>query len=178
MMEAFAAEAVGAMEHAEPFYVEPEFWVAIAFVILVVLIAKPITAKVTKALDERSGAIQNQIDEARRLRDEAQELLASYQRKQRDAAKEADQIVEYAKREAERLTERAGEDLERSLKRREQMALDRIGQAEAKAVGEVRSLAIDVALEATRRVLAQSIKGAKADALIDEAVRALPDKLH
>lgn len=161
-----------------PFYLEPEFWVAVAFVLLMVLAAKPIALKVGAALDERSEAIRKQIDEARRLRDEAQELLASYQRKQHEAVREVDGIVEQAKRESERLVSRARDDLDRSLKRREQLALDRIGQAEIKAVDEVTALAVDVALEATRRVLAERVKGAKADALIDDSIKGLADKLH
>ena len=161
-----------------PFYLEPEFWVAVAFVLLMVLAAKPIALKVGAALDERSEAIRKQIDEARRLRDEAQELLASYQRKQHEAVREVDAIVEQAKRESERLVGRARDDLDRSLRRREQLALDRIGQAEIKAVDEVTALAVDVALEATRRVLAERVKGAKADALIDDSIKGLADKLH
>jgi F-type H+-transporting ATPase subunit b len=161
-----------------PFYFEPEFWVAVAFVILMVLAAKPIAQKVGTALDERSETIRKQIDEARRLRDEAQELLASYQRKQHEAAREVDAIVEQAKREAERLAVRGKEDLDRSLKRREQLALDRIKQAEIKAMDEVKALAVDVALEATRRVLVERVKGDKADALIDDSIKGLSDKLH
>ena len=161
-----------------PFYLEPEFWVAVAFVILMVLAAKPIAQKVGAALDERSEAIRKQIDEARRLRDEAQELLASYQRKQHEAVREVDAIVEQAKREAERLAARGKEDLDRSLKRREQLALDRIQQAEIKAMDEVKALAVDVALEATRRVLVDRVKGDKADALINDSIKGLSDKLH
>jgi F-type H+-transporting ATPase subunit b len=178
MMEAFAAETAGAVAHAEPFYAEPEFWVALAFVILMVLVAKPVAAKIGAALDQRSDSIRKQIEEARRLRDEAQELLAAFQRKQRDAEKEAAAIVEQSKREAERLAERAAADLEHSLKRREQQALDRIAQAESKALDEVRALAVDVALAATQRLLADRVKGAKADALIDDAVKGLADKLN
>lgn len=178
MMEAFAAEAGAAAGHAEAFYHAPEFWVAVAFVILMALVAKPVSQKVAAALDERSDGIKNQIDEARRLRDEAQELLASFQRKQRDAVKEADEIVEHAKQEVERLTERTTSELERSLKRREALSLERIAQAEGKALEEVRKLAIDVALEATRRILVEQVKGAKSDALIDDAIKELPDRLN
>lgn len=178
MSVAYAAGAAQAAGHAEPFYAAPEFWVLIAFVILMVFAAKPVARIVGAGLDDRSDAIRKQIEEAARLRNEAQELLAAYQRKQRDAVKESDDIVEHAKREAERLSSRASEDLERSLKRRERLALDRISQAEAKAIEEVRTFAVDVALDATRRILAQQITGAKADALIDDAVKGLSDKLH
>ena len=175
-MEALAAEA--AAGHGESFFASAEFWVLVAFVIRVGAIAKPVFRIITTALDDRAEGIKRQIEDATRLREEAQELLASYERKQRDAVKEAEQIVEHARRDAERVGRKAAEDLDRALKRREQLAMDRIAQAEAAAVEEVRNTAVDVAVEATRRLLTDTVTGKKADALIDRAVKDLPDKLH
>ncbi len=175
-MEALAAEA--AAGHGESFFASAEFWVLVAFVLFVGGVAKPVYRTIVTALDDRAEKIKRQIEDATRLREEAQELLASYERKQRDAVKEAEQIVEHARRDAERLGRKAADDLERALRRREQLAMDRIAQAEAAAIDEVRSTAVDVAVEATRRLLADTVTGKRADALIDRAVKDLPDKLH
>lgn len=178
MMQAWAAEVVGEeAAHAEPFYASAEFWVAIGFIIFVILTARTVFRVVTVALDDRADRIKAQIDEATRLADEAQDLLASYERKQQEASEEAREIVERARREADRLTERATEDLERALKRREELAMERLAQAEQAAVAEVRSRAVDVALAATANVLAAQAKGKKADALIDATIQELPEKL-
>ncbi|MCP5372571.1 MAG: F0F1 ATP synthase subunit B [Hyphomicrobiales bacterium] len=179
-MQAFAAETAHDAAHgaAHAFYEEPTFWVLVAFVILIVAVGKPVFRAITKGLDERADLIKAQIDEAVRLREEAQETLASFQRKQRDAAKEAEEIVARAKAEAARLAEKAAADLESSLKRREKQAMDRIAQAEAQAVEDVRNAAIEVAVSATRRLLTEQIDEAKADTLIDAAIKDLPGKLH
>ncbi len=175
MMQAWAAETAG---HAAPFYGTAEFWVFVAFVILVGFGFRKVYQVATEALDKRAEAIANQIEEATRLREEAQELLASYERKQRDAAGEAEQIAERAKAEAERQRAHAVEALEKSLARLELLARDRIAHAEAVATDEVRTAAVDAAIEATRRLLAETMTDARADALIDDAVKELPDKLH
>ena len=110
-----------------------------------------------KSLDARAARIKAELDEAQRLRDEAQHLLAEYKRKQRDAVKEAEEQMRAAQEEAERQRERAEADLAASLKRREQQALDRIAQAETEALAEVRTLAVDLAVGATRKLLAETV---------------------
>jgi F-type H+-transporting ATPase subunit b len=179
MWAALAREAAHAAEHApEPFYATAEFWVAVGFVILVALIGKRAYRLVAVALDERAERIRNRIEEASRLADEAQALLATYERKQRDAANEAEAIVNDARREADRLAAQASAELQRSLQRREELAIERIAQAEAAAVAEVRTRGIDVAIDATRRLLAQQLTAKQSDALIDQAIQDLPGKLH
>ena len=174
-MRAWAAEtAAGA---SEAFYEAPEFWVAMAFVVVVAAVFKPVASRIGAALDDRAETIKTQIDEAVRLREEAQDLLASYERKQRDAAAEAEEIVERARKEADRLGAKAAEDLEKALKRRRQQAMERIARAEAEALDEVRGIAVDVALDATRRLLAEMMSGKRADAMIDVAIEELPEKL-
>ena len=175
-MEAWAAGAAG---HAsEPFYATATFWVSVGFIVFVALTARIAYRVVTVALDDRADKIKNQIDEAARLAEEAQELLASYERKQREAAEEAKAIVEHARHEAARLGENAARDLERSLARRRQQAMDRIAQAEASAIAHVRDSAIEVAMDATQRLLSEKIKGKSADDLIDAAIKDLPKNPH
>lgn len=178
-MQAFAAEAAAhGASPPEAFYQAPEFWVAVAFVIMVGAAFRPVLRIAVAALDARASTIRHQIEEARRLRDEAQDLLAQYERKQRDAVKEAEQIVARARRDAERGVAQATADMERALQRREFSALERIAQAEAAAVGEIRALAVDLAIRATHKLLAEHLPAAKSDAMVDEAIAALPGKLH
>lgn len=179
MGAAQAAEHAAAAAHAaEPFYATAEFWVAVGFVILIGLIGKRAYRLVVVSLDERADRIRGRIDEAARLAEEAQVLLAAYERKQRDAAGEAEQILADARREVDRLSKHASQELERSLRRREEMAIERIAQAEASAVAEVRTRAVDVAMQATERVLLDKMTPKQADALIDAAIAELPSKLH
>lgn len=174
-----AAAAAHAAEHAapEPWYMGAEFWVFVAFVIFVVVVGRIAYRVVTVALDDRADRIKAQIEEAQRLQAEAQELLASYERKQREAAQEAESIIELARREADAIAEQASADLERSLKRREQLAMDRIAQAEAVAVSELKARAVDIAMTATRTLLAENTTGKQAEALINAAIEELPEKL-
>jgi len=172
---AYAADAHHA---AGPFYTEAAFWVGIAFILVVALAFRPVVRALGAGLDARSAKIKARIDEAARLREEAQEMLARYQRKQRDAMKEAEEIIAHAKAEAERLAAQSAKDLDASLKRREQQAMERIAQAEAQAVKEVQNLAVDVAVIAARDVLGRSISASQAAALVDNAIQDLPRKFH
>ncbi len=156
----------------------PEFWVAVGFAIFIALTAKPIGKLIVGALDERAAKIKAGLERATQLREEAQDLLAQYQRKHRDALKEAEAIVEHAKAEAERLSAQAQADLETALKRREQLALQHIAQEEARALAEVRAAAVDLAVQVAGRLIAERIDAARSDALIDDAIKQLPGKLN
>lgn len=160
------------------FYTQPEFFVALAFVIFVVAVAKPAWKVVSGALDKRADTIRQQIDEATRLQDEAQALLADYQRRQRNAVKEAEEIATAAREDSQRHSAELAGALETSLERREQMALDRIARAESQAVKEVRDMAIDIAIAATGKLLVEGLDEKRGAAMIDEAVKDLPAKLH
>ncbi len=179
-MAALAAtsKAAAAAAHAEPFYLGAEFWLAIAFMLFVAAVAKPVARMVVSALDARSAKIQGELDEAEHLREEAQTLLATYERKQRYAVKEAEDILAHAEAEARRLAETAAQDLTEALKRREQLALDKIAQAEAQAIDEVRDAAIDLALKTTRELIIRNLDDERAQALIDGAIKDLPQKLQ
>lgn len=157
---------------------DPAFWVGVAFIILIALVAKPVGKIITKALDDKIAEIQARIDEAMRLREEAQDMLAAAKRKLADAEREAQSIVEDARSSAQSLRIKMTEDAEASLKRRERMAMDRIAQAEADATAEIRALTADVALEATRQILAQEVQGARAEQIVDAAIGELGSKLN
>lgn len=156
----------------------PEFWVAVGFVIFVVLAWRPVYRAISSQLDARAARIKAELDEAQRLRNEAQHLLAEYQRKQREAVREAEEILSHAREEAERLKREAAENLEATLLRRERMAMDKIAQAEAQALKEVRNQAIDIAIAAAERVLTKSLDDQRQAALVDQAIGELERKLH
>lgn len=176
---AAAAEHAPDAAHAPgAFYTAPEFWVAIAFLMVVAYAAKPVGKGIAAALDTRAAKIKARMDEAERLRKEAQDLLATYQRKQREAMQEAEDIVNHARAEVERVAAQAAADLEASLARREKQALDRIAHAEAQARKEVQDAAVDIAIAAARRVIADSMSPQQSARLIDQALDELPGKLH
>ena len=175
---AYAAEAAQHAEEAGAFYMDAHFWVYVSFILVVGYLFKPVFKAATVALDARALAIKTRLEEAAKLREDSQAALVLYQRKQREALKEAEEIIASAKAEAEALAKQAEKDLAASLARREQQAVERIAQAEAQALREVQSLAVDVAIEAARSVLASSISGAQSAALIDAAITDLNGKLH
>ncbi|SMF70187.1 F-type H+-transporting ATPase subunit b [Azospirillum oryzae] len=156
----------------------PEFWVAIAFVIFVALVWKKASAAIGTMLDGRAERIRSELDEAERLHRDAQALLNGYQSRLADAQKEAEAVLAHAREEAARLRSQAGSDLEASLKRREAQAMDRIAQAEAAALAEVRNLTVDIAIGASKRVLSGGLPAAQADKLIEQSISELPKHLH
>lgn len=155
------------------------FWAFVALVIFLALVFYlKVPATISKSLDERAVRIRNELEEARRLREEAQQLLAEYQRKRKEAEKEAGDIVAAAKREAGQLVEDAKKKTDEYVARRTALAEQKIGQAERDAVNEVRSRAVDVAVEAARSVLAAKVDG-KADAdLFKASVAELKARLN
>jgi len=157
---------------------DPEFWVLVAAVIFVAAVYRPVGRALTGGLDARATRIRGELDEARRLREEAERLVAEYRARQQQAAAEAEAIVAHAKAEAERIAAQSARDLEQALERRQRMAEERIAQAEAKALAEVRSVAIDVAIAAARDVIAAEIDERRGGTLIDEAIVALPQRLR
>lgn len=156
----------------------PEFWVAVAFLIVVIGLVWKGTPTVRRSLDERAVRIKTELDEAQRLREDAQRMLAEYQRKQRDALRESEEIIAHARAEAERTAEQAARDLEAALERRHRLALDKVALAESKAVKEVRNTAVDVAISAVRNMLAQGLDAPRKSKLIDDAIAELPQRLH
>ena len=154
------------------------FWEGLAFVIFIAVAAKMGGKRIIAALDARSDAIRDELDQARRLREEAQSLLAEYQRKRRDAEKEADEIVEHAKKEAIALRAEAERKLEENLARRTRLAEEKIGRAEAQAIQDVRNTAIDVAVAAAQKLIAENLDDGRAQALIDDAIGEVQKNVH
>jgi F-type H+-transporting ATPase subunit b len=155
------------------------FWATVALVIfLAVVVYLKVPAMIGKSLDSRAAKIANELEEARRLREESQQLLAEFQRKRKEAEKEAAEIVEAAKREAASLVEDAHKKSEEYVVRRTAMAEQKIAQAERDAVNEVRATAVDIAVEAARKVLATKVDAGADAALFSSSVQELKSKLN
>jgi len=157
---------------------EPEFWVLLAVVVFVVGVWKPARRAVLGALDARAVRIRDELETGRRLREEAQQALAGYQKQQHEAAAEAEAIIAHAREEAERIAAQAARNLEETLERRQRLAEERIAQEEAKAVAEIRALTVDVAISAARQVIVTELDEQRSAALIDTAIDALPQQLQ
>ena len=156
-----------------------EFWVAVAFVaFLAILVYYKVPKLIAKALDDRADAIRKELDEARRLREEAQTLLADYQKRHRNVGQEAEAIVDQARRETEAFAQETRASLKDALERRTKLAEDKIARAEAQAVDEVRASAIDVAVAAAERILREKMAGSGGAALIDQSIRDLKGRLN
>jgi F-type H+-transporting ATPase subunit b len=158
-------------------FADPEFWVLVAAVIFVALVWKPAKRFLVGGLDARAARIRGELDTAARLRDEAEQALAAHRAQQQRAATEAETIVAHAKTEAERIARQSAADLEQALGRRRRLAEERIAQEEARALAEIRAVAVDVAIAAARRVIAGELDEARGAAMIDAAIAALPQQL-
>ena len=158
---------------------EAEGWVAVAFVILMGAFAYlGVHRTVLRTLDHRRDRIKNELDDARKLRDEAAKLLADYRQKRESAVREADEIVANAKAEAERIAAEAKTRMEEFVARRTKMAETKIAQAEAQAVADVRAAAADAAVQAASTILSQSVKGSLADDLLAKGIAEVRQKLN
>jgi len=166
------------MHHEESFFADPRMWVVIAFFLFFILFGKKLWGALAGLLDARAAAVKAELEEAARLRREAESMLRDAEKQRHDALSEATALIEGARAEADRLSAAAHAEAEASAKRREQMAIDRIAAAEKAAVDEVRLAAADVATTAARQVLAEGLT-ADADArLIDHAISQLPAALR
>jgi len=176
---AAAKETHGAAEHSAGLLQDPALWVLIAFLIVMGIFARAGAHKmIASGLDKRSQKIADEINEARKIREEAQELLATYQRRQRDAEDEAVAIIEQAKRDANRLTAEAHEKISEQLERRTKAAEEKIARAEAQALSEVRGQAADLAVEAAREIIRERMDAGAQAAFVDKAIAGLRNKLN
>jgi F-type H+-transporting ATPase subunit b len=157
----------------------PEFWVAVAFVVLVgILIYAGAPGVATGALDRRAERIKAELDEARLLKEEAAKLVADYRARRASAEREAQDIVEAARAEAERVAADAKAKLEDFITRRTESAESKIAMAEAQAMADVRAAAADAAVAAASTIMAQSVKGEIADGLIAKGIGEVRSKLN
>ncbi len=153
------------------------FWVAVSFFLFVGLVFYfAVPRRIIAALDKRAADIKQELEEARRLREEAQSILADYQRKQRDAEKEGAEIVAMAEREARAYAEETRAAFEDMLKRRMQQADEKIARAETQAIAEVRNRAVDASIRAAELIIPDLMTKKKAAALLDESLRTLDTK--
>jgi F-type H+-transporting ATPase subunit b len=160
-------------------FFEAETWVAIGFLVFVaMLLSIGVHRTIGKALDDRSARIKAELDEARKLRDEASALLAEYQRKRREAEGEAQEIVSGAKAEAERLAIEAKARIEEFVSRRTKMAETKIAQAEAQAAADVRAAAAEAAVAAAEKILRQETKGELASRVFARGIDDVGKKLN
>ena len=158
---------------------EAEFWVAVAFLLFVfIMFYVGAHKKINDALDARSAKIKADLDEARRLREEAQKLLAEYKRRQGEAEREAQAIVSEAKAEAERVAAETKAKVEDFVARRTKMAETKIGQAEQQALADVRSAAAEAAVAAAEKILTVAAKGKVAEDLIARGIEDVKAKLN
>jgi F-type H+-transporting ATPase subunit b len=160
-------------------FAEPEFWVAVAFVILMGIFAYfGIHRTVLTTLDHRSERIKAELDDARRLKEEAAKLLAEYKARHASAEREAQDIIESAKAEAERIASEAKTKMEDFVARRTKTAESKIGLAEAQALADVRAAAADAAVTAASTIMSQSVKGPIADDLLAKGIAEVREKLN
>lgn len=156
---------------------EAGFWVAVSFVLFFVFFGRKLWAPITTILDSRAARIREELDEAARLRREAEQMLEDATREREQALAEAKSVIEQSRQHAAAAAEKARAEAEDMVKRHEQMARDRIAAVERAAVKEVRQAAIDVAVEASRGVIADSLSAQSATCLIDGAIAGLPAAL-
>ena len=157
---------------------DPRFWVAVAFFSFVILSYKKIATLGLRALDERSAKIKNELDEARRLREEAEAVLAQYKQKQAEYLKEAESILSDAKRDADAMRAHTENELKDVLETRMKHALDRIAQEESHAIDDVRNHVVDIALAAARNLITQHVGTLSQDELIKLALSDIERKIH
>jgi F-type H+-transporting ATPase subunit b len=158
---------------------DPETWVAIAFIILMGLFAYlGIHRTVLTTLDHRRDRIKAELDDARRLKDEAAKLLEQYKARRASAEREAEEIIAGAKADAERIASEAKAKLEDFVTRRTKTAESKIALAEAQALADVRAAAAEAAVAAASTILSQSVKGAVADDLLAKGIKDVREKLN
>ena len=156
---------------------DPGIWVLVAFILFVGLAWRPLSRMVVQALDARSQQIRDELDEAVRLREEAQSILASYEKKQRESMAEAERIVEQTKADAKQLAENAEKELYATLEKRKKLAMNKIAQAETQAIQAVQQHVVDIAVSAAKVVIREEMDNQDSE-LIKLALSDVEQKLH
>jgi F-type H+-transporting ATPase subunit b len=165
------------MPHEESLFADPRNWVLIAFILFFVIFGRKLWSALAAMLDDRGAKVRAELDEAARLRQEAEAMLRDAEARRAEALRDAQALVAGAKTEAERVAAAAAADAEAAARRREQMAMDRIAAAEKAAVDEVRLTAAEVATVAARQVIAEGLSAEADSRLIDHAITQLPSAL-
>jgi F-type H+-transporting ATPase subunit b len=165
------------MEHEAGLFADPKHWVVLAFILFFVLFGGRLWGALAGILDARGATVKAELEEASRLRREAEAMLRDAEEQRAAALADATKLIEGARHEAARLAAEAAAEAEASAKRREQMAMDRIAAAEKAAVDEVRLAAADIATVAARQVIAEGLTLDAASQLVDQAIAQLPGAL-
>lgn len=177
----FASTATPVLAASGPFFSlgNTDFVVTLAFLLFIAILLRLRVPKLIGGmLDKRAEGIQSELDEARSIREEAQSILADYERKQKEVQEQAEKIVENARAEAKQAAEKAKDELKVSIARRLQAAEDQIESAKSTAVKDVRDTAVSVAISAANEVIAKGMSAKDAGGLIDAAIKDVGDKLH
>jgi F-type H+-transporting ATPase subunit b len=159
------------------FFAEPRNWVVIAFFLFFILFGKKLWGALAGMLDARAASVRAELDEAARLKSEAQAMLKEAEAARVKAEADAKRLIDGAAAEAARVAEASRAETEAAARRREQMAVDRIAAAQKQAVDDVRSAAAEVATIAARQVIAEGLSPESSAALIDQAIAQLPAAL-
>lgn len=159
-------------------FFDASFWLAVSFFIFIGLTAKPVGRLIGAALDKRAYRIRKELDEAIKLKEEAQAILAEYERGQRTAVEEVEAIIKHAQEEADRITRKAKEELEQEVRRRMDMAEQKIAQAEQTVIQQMRDNAVDITTSAARLLILENINKEAGEKIIGKAIFDLGKKLH
>lgn len=163
---------------SEGLFENPKFWVVLAFVILVATLYKKVARLLANMLDERSAKIAQELDHARRLREEAEIVLAQYKQKQAEYTKEAGEILKKARLDADAMAAHADKELKAALDARMQHALEKIAQEETRAIADVRAHVVDIALAAARAIVVEQVQSMPQDELVKLALSDIERKIH
>lgn len=164
--------------HYEHFWLDPKFWVAVSFLLFILLLGGKLWQALTGVLDGRAAKIRENLAEATRLRQEAEALLRDAQARRTEALAEAEALTRGAAEEAKRLTAAAEAEAQATAARREKMAMERIAAAEKAAVDEVRTAAAEISAAAAREVIAGTANADSQAALIDRGIAGIPQALR
>jgi F-type H+-transporting ATPase subunit b len=162
----------------EAFYAEPVFWVAVSFAIFALLVCRPLLRFIAKALDSRSAQIAGELAEARRLREEAEATLAVYQKKQQESLAEAKAMLAKTEEDAARMASAAEVELRAVLDKRIKLSMEKIAQAETKALQDVQNHVVDIAIAAARALIQEHLTRGGNEDIIKQAAVELERKLH
>jgi len=157
---------------------DPSIWLLFSFLIFAAIIWKMGSSAFTALLDKRIAEIKEEIETAENLRVEAQELLAQYQRKHRDAVKDAEQIILNAQRHADEIRKQAEKDLAENLERKEQQLRDRLSRAEQSAIQEIQNYAADLAIKATTEIIADKLDKKTSEKLVNDSITNISKNMH
>ncbi len=157
---------------------DPSFWVGAAFVAFMALVFKPLKRVITGGLDKHALAVAKELDEARRLKEKAQEILAVYERDHRNAMVEIEKIMAYARNEAARITLEEETKLNDQLKKRTELAMQKITQAEASVIKELQERAANITVSAARALIAEYLSKDAAEKLVSQSIFDITRKLH